>query len=203
MSITHAKVSAKSDGGDATLILPSDWNAAHTGEVVGLIGRTLLGADTAAITFSSIPSTYEHLQLFGQVRGAPTGNSLIMTLNNDGGGNYSGMFGYVVSAGTWSMTERLIGSVNFWLGYFTGSDGTANYADPLEIVIPNYKRTTFYKTVRSKSGAYNAAGAGTSRFIQEFGGYYASTTAISRIDFTFNGGNILSGTDIALYGVNG
>ena len=31
MSITHAKVSAKSDGGDSTLVLPSDWNAAHSG----------------------------------------------------------------------------------------------------------------------------------------------------------------------------
>lgn len=29
MSITHAKVSAKADGGDATLVRPSDWNAAH------------------------------------------------------------------------------------------------------------------------------------------------------------------------------
>lgn len=29
MGITHAKVSAKADGGDATLVLPSDWNAAH------------------------------------------------------------------------------------------------------------------------------------------------------------------------------
>jgi hypothetical protein len=28
-TITHAKVSAKSDGGDSTLVLPSDWNAAH------------------------------------------------------------------------------------------------------------------------------------------------------------------------------
>jgi hypothetical protein len=30
MPITHAKVSGKSDGGDATLVLPSDWNASHT-----------------------------------------------------------------------------------------------------------------------------------------------------------------------------
>ena len=29
MSITHSFVSAKSDGGDATLVRPSDWNAAH------------------------------------------------------------------------------------------------------------------------------------------------------------------------------
>jgi len=29
MAVTHSKVSAKSDGGDATLVLPTDWNAAH------------------------------------------------------------------------------------------------------------------------------------------------------------------------------
>jgi hypothetical protein len=31
MPITHSKVSAKSDGGDSSLVLPSDWNASHTG----------------------------------------------------------------------------------------------------------------------------------------------------------------------------
>lgn len=30
MAVTHLKVSAKADGGDATLVLPSDWNADHT-----------------------------------------------------------------------------------------------------------------------------------------------------------------------------
>jgi hypothetical protein len=30
MSVTHTFVSAKSDGGDATLVRPSNWNAAHT-----------------------------------------------------------------------------------------------------------------------------------------------------------------------------
>jgi hypothetical protein len=31
MPITHAFVSAKSDGGDATLVRPGDWNATHVG----------------------------------------------------------------------------------------------------------------------------------------------------------------------------
>lgn len=30
MSITHTFVSSKSDGGDSTLVKPSDWNASHT-----------------------------------------------------------------------------------------------------------------------------------------------------------------------------
>lgn len=34
MPITHSKVSAVSDGGDTTLVRPSDWNANHTGSLV-------------------------------------------------------------------------------------------------------------------------------------------------------------------------
>jgi hypothetical protein len=33
MAIKHAKTSAKDDGGDATLVLPSDWNASHVGDI--------------------------------------------------------------------------------------------------------------------------------------------------------------------------
>jgi hypothetical protein len=33
MPATHAFSSAKSDGGDATLVKPSDWNADHVGLV--------------------------------------------------------------------------------------------------------------------------------------------------------------------------
>jgi hypothetical protein len=43
MSLTHAKVSAKSDGGDATLVRPSDWNADH------VLGRLKISAGTALV----------------------------------------------------------------------------------------------------------------------------------------------------------
>lgn len=33
MTTAHAKVSAVSDGSDASLVLPSDWNADHSGIV--------------------------------------------------------------------------------------------------------------------------------------------------------------------------
>lgn len=57
IEITHAFVSAKGDGGDATLIRPSNWNAVHdTSMATGnLIGRTSSGAGA----FEEIPiSTY-------------------------------------------------------------------------------------------------------------------------------------------------
>jgi len=43
MAIKHTKVSAKADGGDATLVLPSDWNADH------VISRIKIGAGTALV----------------------------------------------------------------------------------------------------------------------------------------------------------
>lgn len=51
MGITHSKVSAKSDGGDATLIRPTDWNEEHviSGLSVGFIGATANRNATQAI----------------------------------------------------------------------------------------------------------------------------------------------------------
>jgi hypothetical protein len=46
MPITHAKVSAKSDGGDATLVRPSDWNDDHVGATAALLlDYTYAGSD--------------------------------------------------------------------------------------------------------------------------------------------------------------
>lgn len=57
MAVTHAKVSAVADGGDPTLVQPSDWNADHVGalEVAQATvdfgtteGETLATVDVAA-----------------------------------------------------------------------------------------------------------------------------------------------------------
>jgi hypothetical protein len=55
MGITHSKVSAKSDGGDATLVRPSDWNADHvlTG-LVGGMGQTYLGTNNIGGTWTAM-----------------------------------------------------------------------------------------------------------------------------------------------------
>lgn len=45
ISITHTFVSAKADGGDATLVRPSNWNDTH---VTSMATGKLLGRTTAA-----------------------------------------------------------------------------------------------------------------------------------------------------------
>lgn len=49
MAITHSKVSGIADGGDATLVRPSDWNAAHVGDI---IWTDLTGTYASASTFT-------------------------------------------------------------------------------------------------------------------------------------------------------
>lgn len=53
IQIKHAFVSAKGDGGDATLVRPSNWNAAHTTSMASgnLLGRLTAGAGV----FEEIP----------------------------------------------------------------------------------------------------------------------------------------------------
>ena len=59
MTITHTKVSAKADGGDATLVLPSDWNASHT-----------IGSGT--VTRDQLEATGKGWQFLGTASGATT-----------------------------------------------------------------------------------------------------------------------------------
>lgn len=49
MGITHTFVSAKADGGDATLVRPSNWNAVHTiDDVVRVVDRDVILTDVVA-----------------------------------------------------------------------------------------------------------------------------------------------------------
>ena len=56
--------------------------------IMEAIATTYLEADAANVTFSSIPATYEHLQIRGTLRGAVSG-TLAIQLNSDTGSNYS------------------------------------------------------------------------------------------------------------------
>ena len=64
MAITHAFVNPKSDGGDTTIVRPSDWNAAHAVDTLTLVGGTVTVStpvidaaqtwNNAAVTFTGI-----------------------------------------------------------------------------------------------------------------------------------------------------
>jgi hypothetical protein len=68
--ITHTKVSAKSDGGDSSLVLPSDWNADHTVSNIGGTPAVVLSTTAAAGNATTYLRTNDQLILFDAT--APT-----------------------------------------------------------------------------------------------------------------------------------
>jgi hypothetical protein len=56
MAITHTKVSGIADGGDATLVLPSDWNANHA-----------LGADDNLLTDAQVAALHAAVTVTGPI----------------------------------------------------------------------------------------------------------------------------------------
>jgi hypothetical protein len=157
---------------------------------------------SGTITFSSIPSTYKHLQvrLTARVTGANIASS--MRINNDTTGVYArhALFGTganpVSAAGSASQT-----SIS-WIDFITGSNSTSGMQGVGIIDIADYASTTKTKTVRLLGGMDTNNGS-DGGLITLQSGLYNSTTAITRLDFLAVASNWATTTTFSLYGIKG
>lgn len=164
------------------------------------IATVTVGSGGAAnFDFTSIPSTYTHLQLRGIVRCDVAGSGLSNTtyrFNSDTGSNYAyhnlSGDGSSASAGAAS-TQTAITDTNT-----PQLSVTSNIFGVAIIDILDYANTNKYKTVRILSGA-DLNGSGRTNLTS---GLWMSTSAITSI--TVNpGGNAVQYTSFALYGIKG
>ena len=156
----------------------------------------------ASISFTSIPSTYKHLQIRGNTRATgDTGggyDQIALNVNSDTSANYSvhQLFGDGASAsayGTSGQTRTL-----FECG--TGSGSLANTFGALVIDILDYASTNKYKTFRILAGQDQN---GSGRLALSSGLYSANTNAITSVQITPRNGNFAQYSQIALYGIKG
>ena len=153
-------------------------------------------SNTSAISFTSIPSTYQHLQVRFMVKSQSASNDFSFWLNNVSSGssyafhNLAGN-GSSASANAYTSQSFMQLTNDFFSGFPSGSvmSGVIDLLD--------YKDTNKNRTVRTLLGT-DQNGAG---FVKLNSGLYQSTTAVSQIDF-FNGYNWGSGS-FALYGIKG
>jgi len=147
-------------------------------------------------TFSSIPSTYTHLQVRVLSRSARTGSSvdeLFMTINSTSLTKNHYLFGTGSSVLSGSATAG-------WVGISTAASATAGMFGTSVIDILDYANTNKNKTVRSLAG-FDTNGGGEIYLLSNF---INSTTAISSLAFTCSSTNsFASGTVIELYGIRG
>jgi hypothetical protein len=172
------------------------------------IATVTVGAGgSSAVTFSSIPSTYKHLQIRCLTRGTSNNTAPIyLTVNGDTAANYS--------------THQLLGNgatayadghanasyiIDGWGGFQTFSGGDlANTFGVGIIDILDYANTSKYKTARALWGRdNNSSGSITGRVVFESGSW-RSTSAINSLSFTTDatyGITWAQYTQFALYGI--
>ena len=157
------------------------------------------GAST--ITFSSIPSTYTHLQIrmIQRDNQASVADGARLTFNSDTGSNYA----YHILRGDGSTAQAYSGAsqTNILLTFdLAGNTAGANVFGAAVIDILDYANTNKYKTVRSLSGRDNNGDGG----VALDSGLWQSTSAVNTINiFPQIGSSINEYSQFALYGIKG
>jgi len=162
------------------------------------IATTTVGAGGAAdVTFSSIPSTYTHLQIRFIARGdyAATNLNLAFQLNSDTSNAYTyhQLIGDGSTAAAYSGASQGLG----FAGRITQASAGSNIFGAGVIDILDYKDTNKYKTVRSLGG-WDNNGSGMMTLQSSL---YMSASAVSTIKLYGNLGNLTQYSSFALYGI--
>ena len=163
------------------------------------IATTTVGASgTSTVSFTSIPSTYTHLQIRGIVKGDYAGwGSGNIKFNGSSASyvEYHSLYGDGSSAAANASTTSTAGIQCIYTNGTTASLFTGFIIDILD-----YTSTNKNKTLRSISGN-DLNGSG---YIRMFSGlWYATPAAITSIDITLPGQNFTQYSSFALYGIKG
>lgn len=174
------------------------WATVSSGAMTQIADTTLSSA-AADITFSSIPSTYNHLKVVisGSAASASyNGTGFSVQINGDTAANYSfstntkyaGAGATVTLDGQNSQSQIELG--NIWCG-----QAQANSLSSIEMTFFNYKGTTLHKGITFTGGSYTDApgfGSGWAR--------WKNNSAITSIKLYSPAGNHITGTRATLYG---
>jgi len=154
------------------------------------------------LTFSSIPSTYKHLQIRGISRRASgTGLAdIAITINADSGSNYA-MHDLQGNGSTAAAQGYASQSSIFWWNMLPSATYTASTYGAGIADIHDYASTTKNKTLRLISGFDSNAGSTANR-VNLSSGLWMNTAAITSI--TLTSGNAFDTSSVfSLYGIKG
>ena len=173
--------------------------AGAAGSFESIATVTVGSGGASSMDFTSIPGTYQHLQLRVMSRANFSfagGLSLYIRFNSDTGSNYRwhrlhGDGASVVAAAAAAADDR----VEFWKSVTDTTTSSSIFSGQIVDVL-DYTSTSKATTVRAFNG-YDANGIGT---VSVQSGLWTSTAAVSSISLASDG-NWLQHTTAALYGI--
>jgi hypothetical protein len=162
---------------------------------------TVGSGGSSSVSFTSIPSTYKHLQIrwIGRSTRSLFVDGSIIRFNGDSGSNYSKHNLYGTNLGSVG-SESGVSQTGINLGDTIGATATAGIFTPGVIDILDYQNTSKYKTLRALQGYYFDSNTGVSAFKS---GLWMSSSAISSITITPEVANYAQYSSFALYGIKG
>ena len=182
-------------------IIASSGGAAAGGDYESIATTVVGSGGASSVTFSSIPSTYQHLQLRAIARensgGVTAINDLLVRFNSDSGANYR--YHYLRGNGTAASAGTAGSQTYAWGLSVAGASTTASVYAANVLDILDYTNTNKYTTTRSLAGA-DFNGSGILDFISNL---WLNTAAITSITITTGGNNLAQYSSFALYGIKG
>ena len=163
------------------------------------IGMVQVGSAGAAnIEFTSIPSTYKHLQIRAIARGSD-GGGIYTQFNSSTAANYSSH--NINGDGTTAAAQAQASTSTPLIIRNNGISTTANTFTALVVDILDYASTSKNKTLRSLGGHDINGAGGLIEFASNL--WFISPVAITSIKMTHNGSGFTQYSQFALYGIKG
>lgn len=174
--------------------------AANSYESIATV--TVGAGGSSSIDFTSIPSTYKHLQIraISRTNRGDTNDFMTVRFNSDTGTNYAyhSLYGNGASAGA-ADTGTSTGTP--WSGVTAGGNATASIFGAVIWDVLDYQNTNKYKTLRLLSGTDQNGTTGRIYFQSNL---WQSTSAISTVTIIPTYGTLFSQySHFALYGIKG
>lgn len=189
------------------MLIPMGFLAASGaggGGAYELISTTSVSTATSTITFSSIPSTYKHLQIRFTAKASVTDadERLQMRINNSSSSVYMSHYlqgnGSTVTSGSGTTSHNIMQRLAWIPGQFY--EGNQQFASGI-IDILDTSSNSKNKTVRTFSGHRPSS---YTPYVMLSSGLFADTTTVSSLQFNlFNSNNFVTGTRFSLYGIKG
>lgn len=184
------------------MLIPIGFFGGAAGGDYELISSTILGSNTAGVTFSSIPSSYKHLQIRFVARNSTSGTRDELRVRFNGSTAYNHAYHKLQGDGSNVTSSAVTTTDGMNGGWITGPSETANVFGAGVIDILDYASSSKNKTIRSFSGLNGPSGGFYVSLNSGF--FYANTNAITSIELnTINVYDFATGSRFSLYGIKG
>ena len=163
-----------------------------------LIATAFGTGSSPTIEFTSIPTTYKHLQVRWTARSTGTGQSMTLRLNGATTGySHHGLYGN----GTSVLSENYVSQTSIaLLSAVAHNSSPAGVVGPGVMDILDYASTTKNTTTRAIFGQSTVSYA---ERVNLHSGLFNNTSAITSLAFTHAGNNFASISRFSLYGIRG